>query len=115
VLVVSYFVLAATATASVRTIWAVNDGEKIERDDLNNPNKKANSTWDGQKIKIFGARNEIIAFQLLVEADKDGIARLSVSLPALELKGSNARIKYSPPQMIQPTMLAGHSNIFCQL
>src|ERR1700741_859678 len=57
------------------TIWAVNDGEKIERDDLNNPNKRANSAWDGRKVKIFGARNEIIAFQLIVEADQDGINR----------------------------------------
>jgi hypothetical protein len=32
-----------------------------------------NTAWDGHKIKIFGARNEIIAFQLIVEADKEGI------------------------------------------
>ena len=51
-----------------RHVWAVNDGEKVERDDLDNPNKTANSAWDGHKIKIFGARNEIIAFQLIVEA-----------------------------------------------
>ena len=106
VLVVSYFVLAANATASVRLIWAVNDGEKIERDELTNPNKAANSTWDGHKIKIFGARNEIIAFQLMVEADKEGIVRLSVSLPALELKGGSAKIKYSPPTS-EPTSYVG--------
>jgi hypothetical protein len=92
-----FFVFVVPVLGSVRTVWAVNDGEKIERDDLNNPNKATNSVWDGQKIKIFGARNEIIAFQLLVEADKDGISRLTVSLPELDLKGGAAKIKYSPP------------------
>src|SRR6185503_14138395 len=60
---------AITASGSVRAIWAVNDGEKIERDDLNNANKAANSSWDGHKVTIFGARNEVIAFQLIVETD----------------------------------------------
>ena len=89
--------LSTTASASIRTIWAVNDGEKIERDDLDSPNKASNSTWDGHKIKIFGARNEIIAFQLMVEADESGIERLIVSLSELAQKGGRAKIKYSPP------------------
>src|SRR5215510_14713208 len=74
---------ASLALGSVRTIWAVKDGEKVERDDLINPNKRTNSAWDGRKIKIFGARNEIIAFQLIVEADQAGISRLAVSLSQL--------------------------------
>ena len=69
VLLVFYVLCTQSALGSVRTIWAVNDGEKVERDDLNNPNKTANSAWDGRKVKIFGSRNEIIAFQLVVEAD----------------------------------------------
>src|SRR4030095_1345696 len=65
-LICFYLFLAPPGAAAVRAIWAVNDGEKIERDDLNNPNKSANSAWDGKKIKIFGAHNEIVAFQLIV-------------------------------------------------
>jgi hypothetical protein len=64
--------------ASVAHIWAVNDGEKVERDDLGNGNESANSAWDGSKIKIFGARNEIIAFQLIVEAGQSSIKQLTV-------------------------------------
>src|ERR1044072_732206 len=75
---------ASFAFASVRTIWAVNDGEKVEREDLNNPNKRANSAWDGRKVKIFGARNEVIAFQIIVEADQGGIKKLDVKLPQLQ-------------------------------
>ena len=70
-----------TAAGSVHVIWAVNDGEKIERDDLHNSNKASNSAWDGHKVKIFGARNEIIAFQLIVETDDKGVAALSLVQP----------------------------------
>src|ERR1041385_1382735 len=46
---------------------------------------------------IFGARNEIIAFQLIVEADQNGIERLTVALPQLTQKGGHAKISYSAP------------------
>src|ERR1051325_11721553 len=88
---------ASFARGAVRTIWAVNDGEKVERDDLNNPNKHENSAWDGQRVKIFGARNEIIAFQLIVEADQNGIERLKVALPQLVQQGGDANISYIAP------------------
>src|SRR6185295_7096968 len=98
VLFVLCYVLSAPAGfGAVRTIWAVNDGEKVERDDLNNPNKGTNSAWDGHKIKIFGARNEIIAFQLIVEAGEDGIKQLAVSLPELRQQSGKAMIRYARP------------------
>lgn len=93
----SCVLLQAGAAASVAGVWAVNDGEKVERDDLHNPNKRANSAWDGHSIKIFGARNEVIAFQVVVEAGPDGIERLTARLPELRLKGGGARITYAPP------------------
>src|SRR5215813_14848499 len=82
---------ARTAEKAI-SIWAVSDGEKIERDDLNSPLKRANSVWaastpNGRRIKLFGARNEIIAFQLIVEAKERGIDSLSVSLRELARKG----------------------------
>jgi hypothetical protein len=85
------------AFAGQNVIWAVNDGEKIEKDDLNNPNKKSNSVWDGRRIKIFGGRNEIIAFQLIVQADVNGIERLSVSLAELKRVGGSDKISYVAP------------------
>ena len=102
-LLFSFLSSGIEADASVASIWAVNDSEKVERDDLNNPNKSSNSAWDGHKIKIFGARNEVIAFQLIVEAGPDGIKQLSVALPELAQQGGDARIKYAPPQ-IDPTI-----------
>ncbi|PWT92375.1 MAG: hypothetical protein C5B55_06550 [Blastocatellia bacterium] len=102
-LLVIYFIFALPSAASVRAIWAVNDGEKIERDDVNNANKNSNSAWDGKTIKIFGARNEIIAFQVIVEADQNGIARLSVALPELRQSGGTGEIRYLAPQL-DPTL-----------
>src|SRR5262245_52399536 len=79
--------LNASATAQTAyTIWAVSDGEKIERDELNSPHKRGNAVWDGKRVKLFGARNEVIAFQLIVEAGASGIRRLSAALPELSLK-----------------------------
>ena len=104
-LLITHLLWPLGASASVRHVWAVNDGEKVERDDLDNPNKNSNSAWDGHQIKIFGARNEIIAFQLIVEAGVDGIKRLSVSLPQLRQQGGT-RIRYAPPAL-DPTNYVG--------
>lgn len=93
----SCVLLQASAFASVARVWAVNDGEKVERDDLANANARANSAWDGRAIKIFGARNEVIAFQVIVESGADGIKSLTARLPELRPRGGGARIKYSPP------------------
>ncbi|HVF88201.1 MAG TPA: hypothetical protein VM866_11455 [Pyrinomonadaceae bacterium] len=97
---------SVSVAASVGHVWAVNDGEKIERDDLANKNRKSNSVWDGRRVKIFGGRNEVIAFQLIVESDNDGIENLTVTLPALRQKGGGGRINYVPPSS-DPTEYAG--------
>jgi hypothetical protein len=105
-LISSILVFPVASLASVKQTWAVSDGEKIERDDLNNPNKNSNSAWDGQKIKLFGARNEIIGFQLIVQAEADGIKQLSVALPQLRQQGGAGRITYAPPAA-DPTNYVG--------
>src|SRR5690242_15856762 len=104
--ILCYLLCVPVAMGSVRTIWAVNDGEKVERDDLNNPNKRENSAWDGHKVKIFGARNEIIAFQLIIEADQSGIERLRIALPQFVHKGGQAKISYAAPAA-DPTIYGG--------
>jgi len=104
-LLACFLISAIPAKASVRSIWAVNDGEKVERDDLNNQNKQSNSVWDGEKIKVFGARNEIIAFQVIVEADQT-INQLNLGISELRLAGGSAVIKYQKPDA-DPTVYVG--------
>ncbi|MFC9687406.1 glycoside hydrolase domain-containing protein [Kribbella sp. NPDC056951] len=85
------------AAEPLAAVWAVNDGEKIEADDLANPNKQRNSAWDGHTARVFGARNEVVAFQLVAEAGAGGIGALSVRLPVLRQVGGPGVIRYAPP------------------
>ena len=49
--------------AGVRRIWAVNDGEKVERDARDHPASLRNSAWDGHVVRLSGARNESSRFR----------------------------------------------------
>jgi hypothetical protein len=87
--------VAVPAAAGVRAVWAVNDGERVDQDDLADPARSSNSAWDGHRVRLFGARNEIVAFQVIVEADPAGLAAVSVALP--ELRHGESRIAHRPP------------------
>lgn len=87
--------LAGDVEAGVRRIWAVNDGEKVERDASDHPAATQNTAWDGRVVRLFGGRNEVVAFQVIVEADARGVGALSLSLPALV--SARDRITYRPP------------------
>lgn len=103
---VSCLALASAAQAQNFVVWAVNDGEKVKRGDLANPNKQSNSAWDGRKISLFGGRNEVLAFQVIVEAGQEGLKAVSLSLPQLARKDGTGRIVYAPPAA-DPTQYVG--------
>jgi hypothetical protein len=44
--------LAADASAGIRRVWAVNDGEKVERDPVEHPLRAGKSAWDGKVVRI---------------------------------------------------------------
>ncbi len=90
--------------ADVRRVWAVTDGEKVERDALNHPASLRNAVWDGSVVRLFGARNEVLAFQIIVEVDARGVRELSVQLP--ELVSATDRIVYRRPAA-DPTNTVG--------
>src|SRR5688572_27630073 len=81
--------------AGVRRVWAVHDGEKVERDARDHPASRRNAAWDGRVARIYGARNEVIAFQVIVEADDGGVKELSLRLPGLV--SNRDRISYQSP------------------
>ncbi len=83
-----------TVTTPLAAVWAVGDGEALERDDRRAP--ATSSVWDGQRVKLFAARNEIVAFQLMVRAGGRGIGALRAALPRLEREGGGA-IPYTAP------------------
>jgi len=87
-----------SADGAVRAIWAVNDGEKVERDDRHHRAREANSAWDGHRVRLFGARNEIVAVQVIIEADEKGITRLTAALRQLT-SPAGSRIAYRAPAL----------------
>ena len=96
--------ITAPAAADVRRVWAVDDGEKVERDARDHPARARNAAWDGRTVRIAGARNEIVAVQIIVEADGRGVRELSARLPSLA--STRDRIVYQPPRA-DPTDAVG--------
>jgi hypothetical protein len=95
-LVLVAFLLALSVEAGVAQVWAVGDGEKIERDDRATALRSRNAVWNGRTVSLFGARNEIVAFQVIVAADGAGIGSLSAALRELQSSDGH-RITYAPP------------------
>jgi hypothetical protein len=69
----------------IKRIWAVDDGEKIKRDDITNSlaSDINNAIWKDSTVNIFGGKNEIVAFQLIVEAKKNGAEKVNVIISDL--------------------------------
>ncbi len=74
------------SATSIRRVWANDGGDKVSRDELraaNNPDSVLNSIWNGSKIALFGARNEVVAFNLVLEAPSVQANNVSISISAL--------------------------------
>ncbi|MEO9005472.1 MAG: hypothetical protein ABI288_12080 [Ginsengibacter sp.] len=76
------FLLPAFGFAQITTVWALGDGEKVFRNDLNHPDKMKNFTWDGKKVRLKGLYNEVLAFQVIVEGGSEGVNNLELSVDA---------------------------------
>jgi len=77
---------AAIAPSNIAQAWANEGGDKVTRDELratSNPNAVHNSVWDGTTISLSGARNEVVSFNLVLEAPTTGAADVNVSLTSL--------------------------------
>jgi len=77
--------MSCNAPSGISRIWAVDDSEKIKQEDLENPlaTDKNNTVWKNNIVNIFGARNEIIAFQLIIQADTSGVSHVNVEISNL--------------------------------
>src|SRR5215471_5174383 len=88
--------VAHGASAAISAVWA-NDGEdKVTQDELRATNGSvvANSLWNGQTIGLFGAKNEVINFNLILEAAATSATNVSVSLSNL-IGPAGSVIRYS--------------------
>jgi len=53
------------AAAGLHAVWATTDGEKVARDTSVQSLRARSSVWDGRTIRLFAARNEVVAFQVI--------------------------------------------------
>ena len=75
-------VLAARPAAAA-VVWAIDDGEKIRRDDtsLRFETGVDNPVWQpAQPVKLFALRDEVVAFQIVVEADAAPLENVQVQI-----------------------------------
>ena len=75
--------------SGVTRVWGVDDGEKVKRNDLSHwaASSADNAVWDGSTVRLFGARNEVVAFQLILEAAGSGAGDVNVLLDSLRGPG----------------------------
>ena len=66
---------AAAASTNITAIWANEGGDKVSQDELRVTNRSENATgltknrtWDGTTVSLFGAHNEVVSFNLTLEA-----------------------------------------------
>jgi hypothetical protein len=80
------FLFLSPLSANALVIWANNGEDKVTQDELRataNPSAVTNSVWDGNKIKLFGARNEVASFCLLLESPTQAATNISVEFNTL--------------------------------
>lgn len=95
-----------SAQEAMRHVWALGDGDKVGQDQGAHPLRSVNAHWDGRTVRLVAARNEIVAFQIIVESGARGIAALSATLPELRRQEGDVRITYTAPAT-DPTLSAG--------
>ena len=102
--ILTLFALAGAVLSAQRSsertafnAWAVHDGVKVKRDDRDHPDRLRNAVWDGRTVRLVAARNEVLAFQVIVEAGASGLEGLSASLERLTRRGGGGAIVYRPP------------------
>ena len=79
----------AQGAGNVTAIWANDGGDKVARAELRaaGPEPVTNSVWDGAGIRLAAARNEVIGFNVVLEAAGASAGGVSVALPALRGPG----------------------------
>ncbi len=76
---------AVAQPSGIQRVWAVDDGERIKKTATSHPLATSgnNRVWDGAGISLFGARNEFVAFQLIIQGNGNGTNNVNVLLDSL--------------------------------
>jgi len=81
-----------SGTSAITAVWANEGGDKVTQDELRataNASAVASSVWDGHCIQVFGAKNEIVSFNVVLEAATSPSSKVTVSLGNLTGPGGS--------------------------
>ncbi len=74
-------------------VWANDGGDKVVQHDTrasSDPCSSYNSIWDGEQISLFGAKNEVVNFNLVLESENLTTEDVSISFD--DLSGPNGAV-----------------------
>lgn len=75
--------LSHAARAELGAIWAVGESTKVRAEDVDHPKAKGNALFDGKQIKLFGLKNEVLGFQLILRGGSNVTEDVSVTLAGI--------------------------------
>ena len=75
----------AAEKAAITSVWANTGEDKVARSELRatKNGKLVNGTWDGTRVTLFGARNEVVSFSLVLEASAKKAEGVALSFSSL--------------------------------
>jgi hypothetical protein len=88
-------------TTNLSAVWANEGGDKVTQDELRASSQASavtSSVWDGHCVKVFAAKNEVVSFNLVLEAATKAASKVSVSLSGFTGPGG-AVIRSAPRAM----------------
>jgi len=88
-----------SGATSITAVWANEGGDKVTQDELRatgHVSAVKGSVWDGHCIKTFGAKNEVVSFNVILEAATSKAAKVSVSLG--DLTGPGGTVLRAAPR-----------------
>lgn len=71
-------------------VWANDGGDKVAQQETRatrNPTSVQNAAWNGTGVQIFGAKNEVVAFNLVLEGGKAASKAVTVRFDHLDGPG----------------------------
>src|SRR5215471_697165 len=91
------FKVPTNISSNITAVWANDGGDKVTQDELrgthcvdNLTGSTVNRTWNGNTVTLKGAKNEIVSFNLVLEAGGSGPAtNVSVNFDTLSSTDNN--------------------------
>ncbi len=73
-------------SGKIKDVFAISGSDRVFLDELDNNLKNGNTVWKNGSVILSGAKRETVAFQIVIESEKnvDGINGVDVKFPGLK-------------------------------